>query len=78
LGDTEAHYQLSNLYQKGEGVEMNKKKELCHLEKAAIGGHPIARYNLGCEEIENCSIERAVKHCIIAANLGYGIAFEQS
>jgi hypothetical protein len=71
LGDTEAHYQLSCLYQKGEGVEMNKKKELYHLEKAAIGGHPIARYNLGCVEMENCRIERAVKHYIIASNLGY-------
>ena len=42
-----------------------------HYEKAAIGGHPIARYNLGCYEGRSGNIERAVKHFVIAANLGY-------
>jgi hypothetical protein len=77
LGDTEAHYLLSFLYQKGEGVEMNKKKELYHLETAAIGGHPMARYNLGCEEENNGRIDRAVKHYIIAANLGFDASLKR-
>jgi len=40
------------------------------VEEAAIGGHPAARYNLGCYEEGNGNIERAVKHYIITAKLG--------
>jgi tetratricopeptide (TPR) repeat protein len=69
-GDANAHYNLSILYGGGQGVEMDKIKELYHLEEAAIAGHPEARYNLGCEEYHNCRYERAKKHFIIAANLG--------
>ena len=36
LGDIKAHYNLSLLYQNGQGVERDKKKELHHLEVAAI------------------------------------------
>jgi TPR repeat protein len=54
----------------GKGVEKDLKKQLHHLEIAAIGGHPDARYNLGCVENENGRIQRAMKHWIIAANLG--------
>ncbi len=58
------------MYLEGHGVEKDKKKEVYHLEKAAIGGHPIARFNLGCFEGRNGNIERAVKHWIIAASQG--------
>jgi len=70
-GYAEAHSRLSLLYRCGKGVEKDKVKEIYHMEEAAIGGHPDARYNLGCEE-EECggNIERAVKHFIISANLG--------
>ena len=37
---------------------------------AAIAGHPTARYNLAKCDGENRRYERAVKHLIIAANLG--------
>lgn len=47
LGDLQAHYTLSVMYQQGLGIEKDKKKELHHLEQAAIGGHPAARFNLG-------------------------------
>ena len=67
----EAHCELSHLYRDGHGVEKDEGKEIYHLEEAAIGGHPDARYNLGCEEWgNNNNAERAVKHWIIAANLG--------
>ena len=46
------------------------------MEEAAIGGHPVARYNLGCYEWNNGRPERAMKHCIIAAKLGYDDALE--
>jgi TPR repeat protein len=76
LGDMEAHYNLSVAYRLGKGVEKNEKKELHHLEEAAIGGHDSARYNLGCYEGRNGRHERAMKHFIIAANLGYDRALE--
>mmetsp|Transcript_34968 Transcript_34968/g.51447 ORF Transcript_34968/g.51447 Transcript_34968/m.51447 type:complete len:225 (+) Transcript_34968:48-722(+) len=72
LGEVDAHYELSHSYKEGTGgVEKDKKKELHHLEQAAIGGHPKARYVLGCVEGENCRYDRSTKHLIIAANLGY-------
>ncbi len=71
LGDTSAHYNLSVMYDEGNGVEKDAEKEFYHLEEAAIGGHHQARHNLGIEELNNGRFERAKKHFIIAANLGY-------
>ena len=71
LGDADAHYSLSCMYHEGEGVEKDNEKEMYHLEEAAIRGHVFARHYLGCEEAENGRFERAKKHFIIAANLGY-------
>jgi len=79
LGYVEAHYRLSILYQEGHGVEKDKGKETHHLEEAAIGGHPRARYTLAYYEAlktrkifgDNGNTERAVKHWIIAATQGY-------
>ena len=70
LGEVGAHYQLALFYYKGKGVEKDVKKVVYHWEQAAIGGHPKARYNLGCEENSNGRIDRAMKHWIIAATLG--------
>ena len=47
-----------------------------HLEEAAIGGHPIARHNLGSFEKNNGMIDRAVKHWIIAAKLGFDLSLD--
>jgi len=71
LGDADAHCSLSDMYQEGQGVQKDEKKQVYHLEEAAIGGHTIARHNLGCKEWENGRPERAMKHFIIAANMGY-------
>ena len=71
LGGTEAHHHLGFMYWKGDGVEKDVEKKVYHLEKAAIGGDPDARHHLGIHEERNDNIERAVKHFIIAANLGY-------
>jgi len=71
LGNIRAHFQLSNMYRDGQGVEKDKKKQVYHLEQAAIGGDPDARYNLGCVEKQNGRFDRAVKHFMIAANLGH-------
>ena len=77
LGYAQAHYHLSFMYQKGQGVEKDLKKALYHLEEAAIGGHPYARYNLGHFEEEKGRYERAAKHYIIGANLGDDDSMQQ-
>ena len=71
LGDAEAHYDLSMMYLKGQGVEEDEAKALYHWEEAAIRGHPGARHVIGFVEAGKGKVERAVKHYIIAANLGY-------
>ena len=71
LGDADGHFLLSFAYGEGLGVEKDEERELYHLEEAAIRGHPSARYNLGNHEARNERFERAVKHYIIAANLGF-------
>eukprot|EP00986_Skeletonema_menzelii_P005816 scaffold2153_cov144-Skeletonema_menzelii.AAC.9 len=48
-------------------------KAIHHAEEAAIGGHPDARYLLGCFDD---NIDRAVKHWIIAATQGYDDAIK--
>ena len=72
MGNVHAHHQLAGLYFHGQGVEKDMKKFVYHLEEAAVGGHPAARHRLGVNDWENGSYERAVKHWIIAATLGYG------
>eukprot|EP00984_Skeletonema_dohrnii_P027858 scaffold17545_cov81-Skeletonema_dohrnii-CCMP3373.AAC.7 len=76
LGDAEAQYQLSNFYYDGHGVEKDLGKAIHHLEEAAIGGHPLARCNLGIEERNNGHTERAVKHFMIAATHGHDRAIK--
>ena len=75
LGHIISHYNLSLLYQNGE-VEKDIKKAVYHMEEAAIGGHPLARNNLGCHEEDSERYDRAVKHWIIAAKLGYDDGLE--
>jgi len=77
LGDVGAHYHLSWFFYEGHcGVEKDDKKVLHHLEQAAIGGHPNARYNLAVIEEKNGRIDRAIKHWIIAANLGHDLSLD--
>ncbi len=71
LGDAEANYQISSLYDEGEGVEKDEKRVLHHLTEAAIAGHPDARHYLGSFEGIKGRLDRAAKHYIIAAKLGY-------
>ena len=70
LGDVGAHHFLGALYLEGKGVKKDYGKAFYCYERAAIGGHPRARYNLGLDEGINERYDRAVKHFIIAATLG--------
>jgi tetratricopeptide (TPR) repeat protein len=71
LGDVNAQFLLGALYFKGQGVEKDMKKAMYHFEQAAIGGHPGGRTGLAIHEEDNGRMERAVKHVMIAANLGH-------
>ena len=71
LGDAESHFRLAGMYHQGLVVEKDEAKGIHHWEVAAVAGHPIARYNLGCQEGMNCNFERMVRHLIIAANQGH-------
>ncbi|KAK1748087.1 hypothetical protein QTG54_000026 [Skeletonema marinoi] len=77
FGDMYAHYSLSVMYGEGKGVEKDDEMAWYHLEEAAIGGHHLARYNLAVRERENGRFDRAVKHFIIAANLGDDASIKQ-
>ena len=77
LGDSWAHYRLSDMYYHGRGAEKDEGKEILHLEEAAIGGHPDARYNLGCHECNNGNAERAMKHWVIAATQGHDASMKE-
>jgi TPR repeat protein len=70
LDHANGHACLATLYFDGKGVEKDMKKAIHHSEQAAIGGHHGSRYLLASHEIENGSMEKAVKHLNIAANLG--------
>eukprot|EP00984_Skeletonema_dohrnii_P016255 scaffold7175_cov70-Skeletonema_dohrnii-CCMP3373.AAC.2 len=70
LGNAHSHYQLSVMYREGKDIEKDEKKEVYHLEKAAIGGDIFARSNLAAFEWNNGRHDRALQHWIIAAKLG--------
>jgi TPR repeat protein len=80
LGCNVAHYDLADVYYGGG----NMKKAKFHYEAAAMAGHAEARYNLGCMEVENITVEnlyivgkRAMKHFKIAACAGQYVAMNR-
>ncbi len=77
LEDIRAHYVLGQMYLKGHGVKKDEEKAVYHSEKAAMGGDPYARFDLACYEERKGNIERAVKHSIIAANLGHELSMKE-
>jgi len=76
LGCADAYHNLSVSYEQGRGVAIDKKKALHFYELAAMGGHVVARYNLGYFEGQAGNDQRAMKHYIIAAKAGDKTAFD--
>ena len=70
LGCAVGYKNLGDSYAEGNGVEVDKKKAMHYLELAAMNGCEYARHNLGIREAENGNIQRAMKHCAIAAKAG--------
>ena len=77
LGSIEALYNLGVAYRRGYGVEQDKTKGVQLYEKAAMQGHAESRYNLGrCEGMKG-NHDRAVKHLLISAKMGYKESLEK-
>ena len=70
VGDAEAHWNLSCMFRDGEGFTKDEERQIYHAEEAAIAGTPFARRVLAAKEWECGRFDRAVRHWIIAANVG--------
>ena len=66
-----AYYAIANAYWCGESVERNERKANHYYQLAAIGGSVEARHNLGNAELRAGSVDRALKHYMIAVKGGH-------
>ncbi|EJK57054.1 hypothetical protein THAOC_22942 [Thalassiosira oceanica] len=71
LGSIEALFNLGVAYYFGDGVEKNTAKAVELFEKAAMHGNVESRHNLGQFEVEKGNYDRAVRHLLISAKMGY-------
>ena len=79
LGYPPAHYQLGNFHDEGEmGLERNEEEALKHWEKAAEGGHLLARHNVGCTKYENDNQDciAAMYHWRLSASGGLKLSMD--
>ena len=70
LGSIEALYNLGDSYFRGEGVQEDKAVAAEFYKKAAMQGHAMSRYSLGCYEGQKGNYDRAVRHMLISAKMG--------
>ena len=71
FGYAKAYNNIGNAYYNGREVERDEKKANHYYELAAMGGHVIARHNLGANEFCAGNWDRAVKHYMFAAGAGH-------
>ena len=71
LGSVDALYRLGVSYQRGDGVEQDKEKAAEFYKKAAMQGYADSRHNLGNHEGRKGNYDRAVRHFLISAKMGY-------
>jgi len=76
IGCAGAHCNIGDVYENGDGVEVDTKKAIHHYELAAIMGDEKARYNLGFMEEKAGNMDRALKHYTIAARNGLSDSLE--
>ena len=71
LENAQSFYAIGNVYMFGDGgVEVNEKKAIHYWELAAMGGHRLARHNLGVREGQAGNMDRSLKHLMIAVKHG--------
>ena len=71
LGSAKAHFKMAIEYYQGSYVKRDMKKHKHHLQLAAIGGHDIARHQLGTMEKYEGYMDISMKHFMIAAKAGF-------
>jgi TPR repeat protein len=71
LGAAAAHRALSGMYYVGQGVTKDTKMSIYHAEEAAMLGCPDSRYDLGVYYVKKGKYDKAKKHFIMLANIGY-------
>ena len=76
LGNAKSYYSIGGAYHVGRGVERDEKKAVHYMELAAMRGHVVARHNLGCFDWKAGNMDRALRHFIIAAGMGYSDSLE--
>ncbi|EJK74004.1 hypothetical protein THAOC_04346, partial [Thalassiosira oceanica] len=75
LGSVEALNNLGVAYHSGAGVKQDLAKGIHFWRKAAMQGHDQCRHNLGCDELREGNYDRAVRHFLIAAKMGFAHSF---
>ena len=76
LGSGEALFKLGSAYYHGNGVQEDKAKAIQIWTKAAMQGHVDSRNNLGGYELRKGNHDRAVRHFLISAKMGYKMSVE--
>jgi len=72
LGNAEAHCHLALSYDGGDfGLKKDMSKAVYHYEAAAIAGHFEARHGLGFFEKREGRFNRALRHWMVSATMGY-------
>ena len=84
-GLTDAYYCIGIAYERGDGVDVDKKKAIQYYQLAAIGGSESGRHMLGLYEAQSRpnyegeagNVERALKHFMIAVRGGHNESLKQ-
>jgi TPR repeat protein len=70
LFHAQAYFNLGFMYDKGVGLSKDGTKARQYHELAAIKGCTVSRLSLGAFEVAAGNADRAIKHCLIAAEFG--------
>ncbi|EJK44099.1 hypothetical protein THAOC_37392, partial [Thalassiosira oceanica] len=76
LGSIKALHNLGLAHVTGRGAKQDKAKGINFWSKAAMQGDAFARHNLGFYERKEGNHERAVRHYLISAKMGYEHSLE--
>ena len=77
LDDPFAQFQLGVMFHTGAmGLVKDYEKARLHFEKAAEGGHVLARHNLACTEASNDDDVAAMRHWRLSASAGHRSSME--
>ena len=71
LGPPEACVKIGHIYNKGNGVAVDKERAALFMKVGALRGNIVARYNIGCSEYDSGNYEIAIRHWKIAAEAGF-------